>query len=183
MKGIRLGYISVLCVFLFISHAVYAADVAKIGVVDIQRMRLNSNAGKYFTTDIGKAARKMTAELEKMQEELKEKENQLKRQTMVMSREMREIKKDEMEQGILSFQQQKKRYDKELRELDFRLSQRFRKDVLKLIDEIGKSDGYLVIIDKAAVFYAPNTIDITDKLIQKYNASFSPPNMKSKKKK
>ena len=183
MKGIRLGYISVFCVFVFIGHAVYAADVAKIGVVDIQRIYQNSNAGKYFNTEISKKYRKMTAELEKMQAELKEQENQLTRDTLVMSREMRELKKSEWDHNVLSLKQRKQRYEKELRELEIRLKRRFQNDVATLINEMGRSGGYLVILDRAVVFYAPNTIDITDKIIQKYNASFSPSDKKSKKKK
>ena len=40
---------------------------------------------------------------------------------------------------------------------------------------MGKKEGFLVIFEKreAGVLYSPDTIDITDRLIQRYNAIFS----------
>jgi outer membrane protein len=52
---------------------------------------------------------------------------------------------------------------------------------------MGKKEGFLLIIEKreAGVMYSPNTIDLTDQLIQKYNAEFvqkAEKNKKTKKK-
>ena len=48
-----------------------------------------------------------------------------------------------------------------------------------IIDEIGKSGGYLMIMDKRGVLYSPGSIDITDEVIKKANAKYA----KNKKKK
>ena len=43
-------------------------------------------------------------------------------------------------------------------------------DQLKnLVESIGKKEGYLMIINKLGVLYAPNSIDITDKVVQQLN--------------
>jgi len=44
---------------------------------------------------------------------------------------------------------------------------------LEIIEEIGKSEGYLLIMDKRGVLYSPSTIDITDQVVKKYNAKYS----------
>ena len=38
------------------------------------------------------------------------------------------------------------------------------------MQEIGKKEGFLLIISNAVVLYSPTSIDITDQLIQAYNA-------------
>ena len=37
----------------------------------------------------------------------------------------------------------------------------------ELVEEIGKKNGYLLIISNIGVLYAPNQIDITDQIIRK----------------
>ena len=50
------------------------------------------------------------------------------------------------------------------------LMQKLQQDVTAITQEIGKKEGYLLIMDKRGVIYTPNSVDLTDKLIQKLNA-------------
>jgi outer membrane protein len=53
------------------------------------------------------------------------------------------------------------------------LLNRIQADIVKLAQQIGKEDGYLLILTKDNAVYYPSSIDITDKLIQNYNAKFA----------
>ena len=86
-----------------------------------------------------------------------------------MSREMREEKEREYRIKIGDFKMLQKKRITELKELENRLVQRIRDDLMKIIEETGKKEGYLLIIDKAVAYYYPTAIDITDKIIQTYN--------------
>ena len=185
MKGIRLGYISVFCVFLFIGHAVYAADVAKIGVIDFQRILGNSSAGKFAQAEINKKGKIMEVELKKRGAKIEENKKRLEREALVMSKEMREEKEREIRININDFKILQQKYMREFKEFENRIVKRIQNEVLNLVIEMGKSQGYLIILEKRSgeVIYMPETIDATDKLIQKYNASFSSSSDKSKKKK
>jgi outer membrane protein len=66
-----------------------------------------------------------------------------------------------------------KKYEAELQEMNKRLMGDLVKDSQKIIAEIGKSGGYLAIINKSAVLYSPSTIDITDEVVKRYNASYA----------
>jgi outer membrane protein len=44
-----------------------------------------------------------------------------------------------------------------------------KKDVLEIIADVGKAEGYLMIIEKIGVLYSPTALDISDTIIQKYN--------------
>jgi outer membrane protein len=47
------------------------------------------------------------------------------------------------------------------------------KEVSALVEEIGKKEGYLLIINNTGVLYSPNSINITDQLIKQLNARYA----------
>lgn len=156
--------------FIFFSAAYsYSADVAKIGIVDFQRILENSSTGKSAQSEINEKGRNMEAELKVKGAAIEELQKKLERDALVMSKEMREEKGREVRIKINDIKVLQKRYLSEFRELENRLVMRIKKDVMGIVEEIGKKEGYLLIIEKAGVLYYPNTIDLTDKLIQLYN--------------
>jgi len=46
-------------------------------------------------------------------------------------------------------------------------------DIDEIVQEMGKKEGYLLIINKFGVIYSPNSIDVTDKVIGKLNTKFA----------
>ncbi len=67
----------------------------------------------------------------------------------------------------------KNKFEKDLKILENRVVQQIQKEFEALAKEMGREQGYLLIITNQTVIYAPNSIDITDELIQKYDAAFS----------
>ncbi len=161
-----------------------AADVAKIGVIDFQRILETSSAGKFAQAEINKRGKQMEADLKKRGAEIEEIKKRLEREALVMSKEMREQKQREIRININDFKQLQKKYMQEFKRFENRLVQRIRKEVVDLLQDIGKSGGYLLIVEKRTgeVIYSPKSVDATDKLIQKYNMSFAkkPANKKKK---
>jgi outer membrane protein len=92
-----------------------------------------------------------------------------------MSKEMREEREREIRIKINDFKSLQQKYMTEFKLQEQRHVGRIQKDVSELIEDIGKKEGYLLIIEKreGGVLYTPKTIDITDKLIQIYNAKFA----------
>jgi outer membrane protein len=172
---------TVICLCLLASS--YGADVAKIGVVDFQRILKTSSAGKKANAEINKRGKKIEAELKQKGEEIEASKKKLEREALVMSREMREEKEREIRININDFKSLQKRYVEEFKEQEQRLVARIQEEILGIVEEMGKKEGFLLILEKrtAGVMYSPNAIDITDRLIQKYNASFAQNAEKNKK--
>ncbi len=145
------------------------ADVAKIGVIDFQRFLGTSKAGQEAQAKFKDQGTKMETELKKKETEIKDLRDRLERETMVMTQEVREQKEREYRIKVSDFKALEKKSLGELKELENNLVSKIRDDLLALIEEIGKRDGYLLIIDKAVAHYHPAKIDITDELIQIYN--------------
>ncbi len=158
--------------FLWIGSAA-AADVAKIGIVDLQRIMEASNPGKSAQAEIKKDKDKMEQELKKKGAEIEELRKQFERESMVMSKEKREEKEREGRIKLNDFKSLQKRYRSQLQVLEKRLVNQLRQDVFELVEEIGKKEGYLLIINNFSVMYSPGSIDITDKLIKQMNDKYA----------
>ena len=156
-------------VFIFSSNA---ADVAKIGVVDLKRVFDNSTAGKSAQADFTMQGKKMQAELEKRKVEIEEIQRNVERQAAVMSKEAREEKNRDLQIKLYDLKNLEKKYRSELRKSERKKLIKIQKEVLSIAREIGKKEGYLIIFDKSAAIYVPKTLDLTDKVIQEYNAGY-----------
>jgi len=150
-----------------------AADVAKIGVLNMQRVLSTSDAGKAAQAEIKTQRDKMLGDLKVKGAEIDALGKQFERESMVMSKEKREEKEREYRIRINDFKTLEKRYNTQSQELQKRLLNEIVKDVHALVEEIGKNEGYLLIVRREGVVYSPDSIDITDALIKKMNASFA----------
>lgn len=168
--------ITIVCLVscLFISKA-FAADVAKIGLIDIQKILSASDAGKV-------ANDKMNAKFKELEDDLKakgaaidEEKARYEREAAVMSQEARAEKERELKIKVLDFQDLEKKYKTDINAYQTALMSQFRLDVLTVVEEMGKKEGFLLILEKreGGVVYNPSTIEITDKVIQKYNEEFA----------
>jgi outer membrane protein len=157
-------------IFLFFTNSSFAADVAKIGVIDLQKILATSAAGKHIQDELKKEKEKMEVNLQKRGTEIENIRKRLERESMVMGKEMREEKERESRIKINDFKTLQKKYRSDLQKLEGGLMNQFKADIDNIVKAMGKKEGYLLIINKFGVIYSPNSIDITDKVIGKLNA-------------
>jgi outer membrane protein len=174
MRSIKpVWVISNIVIIIFASHHVFAADVAKIGVIDLQKILETSAGGKFIQSELKKQKDTMEADLKKKGTEIENIRKRLERESMVMGKEKREEKERESRIKINDFKSLQKKYRSDLQKLEGKLMQQLSDDINAIVDEIGKKEGYLLIINKLGVIYSPNSIDITDKIIGKLNTKFT----------
>ena len=163
--------ITVVCLF-SLSQTVFGAEVAKIGVIDFQRIIDTSNAGMRSAAEIKSQGKKMEQILKEKEAEVEELKKSLEQKALVMSQEAREEKERAFRIQTNDLNSLKKRYLDTLKEMNLKLSSRIKDDVFKIVEDIGKRGGYLLILEKrvGGVIYSPNAIDVTDKVIEEYNA-------------
>jgi len=162
--GVILIFILVFC-----SQHLFAADVAKIGVIDLQKILETSAAGKSIQSELKKEKDKMEADLQKKGTEIENIQKRLERESMVMGKEMREEKERESRIKINDFKSLQKKYRSDLQKLEGDLMNQLKIDIDEIVQELGKKEGYLLIINKFGVIYSPDSIDVTDKVIGNLN--------------
>ena len=172
IRKFRLILLIFVFTFLWIGFAT-AADVAKIGIVDLQRIMDTSDPGKSAQAEIKKQKDKMEQELKEKGAEIEELRKQFERESMVMSKEKREEKEREGRIKLNDFKSLQKRYRSQLQNLEKKLVNEMREDVFDLVETMGKKEGYLLIINNFSVMYSPGSIDITDKLIKQLNDRYA----------
>lgn len=175
MRFAKMG-IFVVCVFFGISvMTAYGADVAKIGIIDFQRILATSDAGKAAQGEITKKGKELENDLKSKGMAIEESKKRFEREAYVMSQEARSEKERELKIKILDFKDLEKKHKSEFNQFNMKLVAAFRDEVMKVVDAIGKKKGFLLILEKreGGIVYAPSNIDITDEVIEKYNAEYS----------
>jgi outer membrane protein len=147
-----------------------AADV-KIAVVNLQTVLETSVAGKAAQEQLKSQRDKLEADLKQKGSELQEIEKRLQRDSMVMSKETREDKEREFRIKASDFQALQKKYRGDLQDLERQLMGDLQKDISALVSEIGKKEGYQLVISSIGVLYLQPSIDITARLVQELNAA------------
>ena len=169
MRALKFAYTMLFLVIFFFSNPSLAADVAKIGVIDLQKILEVSDAGKSIQAELKKEKDKMESDLKEKGAEIETIRKRLERESMVMSKEMREEKEREQRIKINDFKSLQQKYRSELQKLEAELMNQLKADINEIVESIGKNEGYLLIVNKFGVLYSPSSIDITDQLIQKLN--------------
>ncbi len=163
-----LGTIVLICGFCV---QAYGADVAKIGTINFQRILDVSTAGKEAHGQLNKQAQQMQADMESKGAEIQESKKQYEREALVMNEQMKRVKEQEIGKKIEAFRNLQARYTKISRELQFKLIGKIRNDIDGIVKEIGKKEGYLLILEQkeAGIIYMPSKLDISDKVIKLFN--------------
>ena len=166
------GALLLLAIIAVVSPVSFGADVAKIGLVDYQRILEQSDAGKAAREAIDRQGKKMETSLETIGAELETMRKELDNTAVVLNSERREEKERALNDRVAEFKELQQRYIADFRAEEMRLIERFRADIDRMVGEVGRKEGYLLIVEKreAGVIYGPESIDLTDRLIRMYNA-------------
>jgi outer membrane protein len=151
----------------------YCAEVVKLGTVNFQRIFENSTAGKVVKEQINSEGRRMEQDLKQNGDQIKALEKRLEQDAGIMSKQAREEQRWELERKISDVQALKKKYDRSIQELQVQLVNEVRQGVLAVIQEYGKKEGYLMIVEDISVVYTPENLDVTDEIVKRYNASYA----------
>ena len=168
MRQFKSVYIVVLMIVLGLAVCSQAAEV-KVGIIDFQQVVEKSEPGKRFEAELKKEGERIEAELTKDQEELKTLKEKIEREAMVMSREAREEKEIEFRVKARNYQEKEQDFRKMYMEKRNKEVNNLRKVVVEIAQEIGKKEGFTMVMSNAGVLYYDVSIDLTDKVVQLLN--------------
>lgn len=155
-----------------LATAAFGADGVKIATVDIQKLLVLSDAGKDVKEQLAAKANKYDADKNSREEDLKKLKGELEKQSGILTDDARKAKEQ-------LFFQKRKEMDRSLKvaEEDFEamkqeLTGRIIEEVVKIIQDYGKKNAYLVIfIKNDSMVYVDEKTDITDEILKVFNSS------------
>ena len=167
MKIIKRLVFLMICLLMH-SAASYAEDNSKIGVVDFQQIMQNSKSGQEIQSKIKQKGEALKSELQKKQDEIKEMEEKYKRESIILSNEQKVQKEREIRAELNEYRILQNQNTQEFNKIRAELVNDVQKTVVAFAQKIGKSQGYLLIIEKQSgtVLYAKDSLEITNQFVE-----------------
>jgi outer membrane protein len=141
----------------------------KIGFVDLNKALNESDKGKNATEILENMIKTKQSVLLEKETELKKMDEELKKQASVLSPESMKSKKDEFSKVYRNFQRMVKDIQEEVQKKEVELRQQIQRDLIEIVHKIGEEEGFHVILERGGILHAKKEIDLTDKLIKRYN--------------
>lgn len=167
----RIAMVAGIFLFVFSLPCAHAAGACKIGVVDIQKFQEKSVAFQKVKENYIKRLEPSKRNLEKEKEELEKITDELKKQSLMLSFDAKEDKRKELGKRSRHYKYLENEFLQEQKELQMELVRVVGQEIQKIVEDIGKRQGYLMILEKRAVgvLYNDDKIDITDEIIREYD--------------
>jgi outer membrane protein len=149
-----------------------ASAQGKIAVVDLQRAIHETEEGRKAQANLKTLFESRQKGLDKKQEELKKLKEEIEKQQSLWTPEVRQSKVESYQKQIVELQQVYVDYQRELAEKEGELTKSIVERMERILRRIGQAEGYALIIERseAGVIFAPTNLDLTDLVIQRYNA-------------
>ena len=160
-----------LCICVILPVSAQAEEALKIGILDLQKVLNECDAGKKAKTDLEALIKSKESAIEEKGLEIEKLKSELQKQASVLSSEAKKSKEAELEKLLRDYQRTVQDSQEELKRKEGELTEAIIKGVHELVDDIGKKEGYTVIIEKSLALYINEDLDITDTVIKRHNKS------------
>lgn len=146
---------------------------SRVAVINVQRVLTESEAGKAALEKLRKSQEERTARLKKMDDDIRAVDTELAQKRLSLSPQKIEEMQKQIADRKIVLQRAAQDAERELQEMRDAELKSMEAQILPLIDEIGKEQGFAAIFNKfeSGLVYASPAIEITDTVIKRYNDS------------
>lgn len=145
----------------------------KLGYVDMQKALSSSRAGKAAQKDYETEVKKAQSDLDKKKSEFERMRSEFDKQRDSLSDSARAERAEKLRTMEKELKRNFKDTQEELQRKNMKLVGSMVKKLREVVEEVGQQEGFVVILEKSsqAVLYADNKIDITEKVIEEFDAA------------
>ncbi|TAK08783.1 OmpH family outer membrane protein [bacterium] len=163
-------YFTILLLELFLGLPVGAQERLKIGVVDIQQVISESQAGKTAKEKFRTQVKKVEADLLKEKQEAERLRSDFDKKSPLLNEEDRRNLEKEIQKRERGYMLSARDFQEELRQREGEMTGEIFKDIVKIVGDVGKAEKFSLILERSQVPYSDEAIDITKKVIELYNS-------------
>lgn len=148
------------------------AQATRIAVVDLQRALNETEDGRRAKARLKRLFKRRQQTLDKRQGELKALKEDIERQKNVLSREALQKRVEAYQKAFIELQSTYVEYQRELAQKEAQLTRSIIARMERILRRIGQAEGYELIVERneGGVIWVPTNLDVTDLVIQRYNA-------------
>ena len=167
----RLSIVITALVLSMFAVSAVAAEV-KVGVVNLDQVMLGYKEAQKVTKELDARLETAINEVKKKKEQLKSMKESLERDAAKLSLEELRERQRKLDDMNLEYTRMAQDHLQELQKKESELQRKITIEIAKMVSIIAKEEGYTVILVNpiSGVLYAPETIDLTDKVIKKLNS-------------
>jgi outer membrane protein len=166
-------FVSTLCaVPMAFGPVAHAEPAFKIAVVDMQRALHETEDGRKAKTALKKLFEDRQKTLDKAQNDLKSMKESLDKQHDVLSPAVLGKKQEELQKAFSELQTTYMEFQRELQSKEGELTKDIIERMQRIMRRVGQTEGYALVLERneSGVVFVPSNYDLTDLLIQRYNA-------------
>jgi len=154
------------------SNLVGAADKPAIGYVDVRTVLLESKSGKQHKGELEKQVKDKQAALKKEEDKLKALQQTLEKEMLTLTDTQKQEKQRGFQEKVQTFQKGAQDAERELRQKDSEYTNKTVEEIRKVIADVAKEEKLSLVLGKTetSVLYAEEGMDITSKVIQKFDS-------------
>lgn len=163
--------ISFLVVISVILLGAYSAGAGEIGLIDMKKVILQSDAGKAAGLDLKGFIEGKKVQRQELEGQLQKMQADLKKQVSVLPETAYKEKELAYQKEYRDYKRFIEDTNAEMKLKDQELSRKLIPEVLKVAETVGKKGGYVCIMDigSGGIVYYSKENDITSKVVEEYN--------------
>jgi outer membrane protein len=173
MDRIRKTVPFIILFLLVVAGATYAQQVTKIAVVNSQKAFETCAEGKKALAQLQDKDTKIKTDLQKMDDAIRLLENRMNTGRLTMTSDALMGLQADIDRQTTARKRYEEDATRDAQQLSANLIQKIRTEMIAIIEALAKEKGYELVLDTATsgVVTASPTIDITDEVVKRYDAS------------
>jgi outer membrane protein len=147
---------------------------ARIGVVDLQKVLVETEAGKKARETLSTFMKNRQAVVELEEKELKRMEEDLIKQASVLSAAAKKDREDQLRRRVVEFQQRANDLNREVQEKQKEVLEDFRDRAERIVGRVAQQLGLSMVMEKGRggpTVYSDSSLDVSAKVIEEFNRS------------
>jgi outer membrane protein len=138
--------------------------------VDIQKVISESRAGKAAKDKFRAHVKSVEADLLREKQEVEKLNSDFEKKSPLMKEEERRNLEKEIQKRERSYMLSGRDFQEELRQKEGEMTAEIFKEILKIVNEVGKAEKFSLIVERSQLPYSDDGLDITKKVIDLYNS-------------
>ena len=162
------------CVVLLAAAAPASAQAAKIGVFDSLRISEETVEGQKLQAQLKQYLDRKQAEIAAKEQKLGDLQTQLNSQSLSLSTDKRSGMEREVQRKMLELNSMREAAMREWQLERSEAGSAFEKQLLGVVEEFGKREGFALLLERSQVAFAADAVDVTTALVDLFNQMAQP---------
>jgi outer membrane protein len=141
----------------------------KVGFVNIQKAISESRAGERARKKFEGTIKAKEAALAREKQTIERLKRDLEKKALLLKADERVSLQRDFQKRVRDYERQMNDAQEELQIQERQMTAEILQDLQKIVEEIGKSQRFTLILDRSQLLYTDKGIDITNEVIQLYN--------------